>query len=314
MIATAVSPRLNGPLALVLVSTVATVALLAKEHEAVRADGPGAMLFALGCLVCVAVRCGPQVLPGRWRVARDLAEYVGLFGAFAMIGAVASYPDAAASSGSVDMLLEHADQLLHFDWVSLYLLTSRHPCLQVVGAIAYQSIYFVPAVLFLQFAWYGRKAEAHRFLVSLWLSAVITLVLVRWLPAKGPLALLWKRPVLYMPQSALYQVHLIPLLQQHRLQIVDLDALHGLVSAPSFHAVSGVLYILFARKMPGVRMPLVGLSLVMLAATPVEGTHYLIDIIAGAFVAFIAYAAAWLPPIQSLWARQTDPGGSASHR
>ena len=305
------SPRVNGPFALVLASIVATAALLAKEHERLHASGPGAMLFALGCCTCLVVRCGPWGGWGkRWRIARDLAEYVGLFSASAMIGAVASYPDAAASSGSVDPLLEHADRLLHFDWVRLYLLASRHPVLQVAEAMAYQSIYLVPAVLFVQFAWSGMRTEAHRFLVSFWLAAVTTLVLFRWLPAAGPLALLWKGPAPYMPQSALYQARLIPLLQQHRLQIVNIDSLHGLVSAPSFHAASAVLYILFARKMAGLRIPLIGLSLLMLAATPVEGTHYLVDIIAGVLVALGAYAATKLPQVRWLWDRQAAPGSS----
>ena len=298
------SSRVNGPLALVLTSFVATAALLAKEHERLRAEGRSAVLFVLGCCICLAVRCGPWRRGGRgWQVARDLAESVGLFSASAMIGAVASYPDAAASSGLVDPLLEHGDRLLHFDWVSLYLFTAHHRYLQVAGATAYQSIYLIAAVLLFQFAWTNRRAEAHRFLVCFWMAAAATLVVFRWLPAVGPLAMLWKGAVPYMPQSALYQARLVPLLQQHRLRFVDVEALHGLVSAPSFHAACSMLYILFARRMGRLRVPLVCLSLLMLAATPVEGTHYLVDIIAGVFVAGIAYAAAQLPQVRWLWDR-----------
>ncbi len=304
------SLRVHGPLLLVLASVVTTAMLLAKEHEQLRATGPDALLFALGCCLCLALRCGPW--SRRWRFARDLAEYVGLFSASAMIGAVASYPDAAASSGLVDPLLERGDRLLHFDWVGLYLLTSHHPLLQTMGAIAYQSIYLIPAVLFIRFAWIGSRTEAHRFLVAFWLAAVATLVLFRWLPAAGPLALLWKGPLPYLPQSALYQAHLVPLLQHHRLRVVDVDALHGLVSAPSFHAASGVLFILFARHTGRLRVPLVGLSLLMLAATPIEGTHYLVDIIAGVLVALGAHAATRLPQLCWLWNATAMPGSGRS--
>jgi len=308
-----IARRVNGPLALVVGSVVATAALLAKEHEALRVTGPGAVLFAVGCALCLAIRCTPAVGCGKgWRIARDLAEYVGLFGASAMVGAVASYPDAACTTGMADPLLVHADQMLHFNWVALYLLTSHHPALQLLGTVAYQSIYAIPAALLVQFAWSGKRAEAHRFLVAFWLAATMTLLLFRWLPAAGPLAELWKGPAPYMPQSALYQAHLIPLLQGHRLHIVDLDALHGLVSAPSFHAASGVLFILFARKMRRLRVPLIGLSLLMLAATPIEGTHYLIDIIAGGLVALLAYLATGLPQVRPLWDQQPRPRPIAS--
>jgi membrane-associated phospholipid phosphatase len=211
-----------------------------------------------------------------------------------------------------DPLLVHADQMLHFNWVALYLLTLHHPALQLLGAVAYQSIYAIPAALLVQFAWSGKRTEAHRFLVAFWLAAVMTLLLFRWLPAAGPLAEFWKGPVPYMPQSALYQAHIIPLLQEHRLRVVDLDTLHGLVSAPSFHAASGVLFILFARKLLRVRVPLIGLSLLMLAATPIEGTHYLVDVIAGGLVALLAYAATGLPQLRSLWDQQPRLRSAAS--
>jgi membrane-associated phospholipid phosphatase len=275
---------------LLLGSATATALLLVNERQGLRATGPGAIIFVLAALLCIGLRFWCHRPPSEARrIIRDLAEYVGIFGLICMIGAVASYPDAAASVGMVDPLLQRADQLLHFDWVGLYLFVAEHRSLQILGAWAYQSIYFSPAVLLGYFAWADRSAEAHRFLLSFWLAALITLVLFRWLPAAGPFAYLWHGPIPYMPSSALYQAELIPSLQQHALPLVDLDELHGLVSAPSFHAASGMLYILFARRVPRLGAPLIALNLTMLAATPVEGTHYLIDVISGVIVAWVAW-------------------------
>ena len=276
---------------LLLASAAFAVAMLIREHEMLRATGPGAAVFAIGVTLCAALRFGFRA-PAceRRRFVRDLAEYVAIFGLICMIGAVASYPDAAGSSGMVDPALARADRLLRFDWLRWYALVADHRVLQIVGSAAYQSIYLTPAVVLGYFAWSERGADAYRFLLSFWVAAAITLLLFRWLPAAGPFAYLWHGPIHYMPQSALYQAELIPALQQHAIRMIDLDALHGLVSAPSFHAASGVLYIIFAWQVPRLRWPLIALNLLMIAATPVEGTHYLIDVIAGVAVALAAVA------------------------
>jgi membrane-associated phospholipid phosphatase len=57
------------------------------------------------------------------------------------------------------------------------------------------------------------------------------------------------------------------------------------VSAPSFHAAAGVLLLIFAARQPAIRMPLVAANVAMLLSTPVEGTHYLTDVVLGAVVA-----------------------------
>lgn len=279
-------------------SAVATALLLANEREGLRAIGPGAILFMFATLLCLALRYGcRRAAMTHHRILRDFCEYLAMFGLICMIGAVASYPDAAASSGMVDPLLQRGDELLHFDWVRLYRFVADHRVLQVIGICAYQSIYLSPVVVLGYLAWAGRCAEAYRFLLSFWTAAVITLILFRWLPAAGPFAYLWHGPIPYMPQSALYQARLIPELQNHAMLAVDLDELHGLVSAPSFHAASAMLYILFARRIPWVGAPLVALNLLMLAATPIEGTHYLVDVVGGIMVALIAFGLTALPAI-----------------
>jgi membrane-associated phospholipid phosphatase len=126
------------------------------------------------------------------------------------------------------------------------------------------------------------------FIASFWLAAVATLLLFTLAPAQGPLAYLWHGRIPYMPQSALYQAQVIPLLRHHAVHEVAVTSLHGLVCAPSFHTVSAVLYIIAAWPIRKLRWPLLALNLAMLLATPVEGTHYLTDMIVGALVAIAA--------------------------
>lgn len=229
------------------------------------------------------------------RVVRDVAEFYALFTLIALIGAVASYPQAAASRGFVDPVLARADAALGFDWVAWYRMVAAHPLLQVAGRAAYESIYWTPALILGVFAWTGRQNRARAFLLSFWLAALVTLALFRLMPAVGPLAYLWHGPVPYMPDSALWQPTLIPPLREHLVHTVDLALLRGLVSVPSFHTAAAVLYSVAAWPVARLRWPVLAVNAAMLLATPVEGTHYLTDMLAGAVVAAAAVSAVgWL--------------------
>jgi membrane-associated phospholipid phosphatase len=219
------------------------------------------------------------------RTARDAGEYVGLFALICLLGAVASYPAAADSAGFVDPVLVRIDHALHFNWIGWYDIVSAHPSLQLLGAAAYASIYVTPAILLGYFAHADRRGDARLFLTSFWLAAIATLALFTRFPAEGPLAFLWQGRIPYMPASALYQAQLIPELRNHTLHEISFGTLHGLVCTPSFHTTSAVLYIFTAWRVPRLRWPLIALNIAMLLSTPVEGTHYLADMIAGALVA-----------------------------
>jgi len=222
------------------------------------------------------------------RVVCDGIDHVGLFALICLVGALASYPVAASTRGFEDFALERTDRLLRFNWISWYDFVVAHPWLQFAESAAYQSIFVSPAILLGYFAYSGKRAEARLFIASFWLAAVVTLLLFPLTPAQGPLAYLWHGHIPYMPQSALYQAQVIPLLRNHEVHKVAVTSIHGLVCAPSFHTVSAVLYIIAAWPIRRLRWPLLALNAAMLLATPVEGTHYLTDMIVGALVAIAA--------------------------
>ena len=225
------------------------------------------------------------------RTLRDGALDYGVFSLLALMGAVASYPVAALSHGFVDGTLQRIDAAFRFDWLSWYEVVAAHPALQWLGRLAYQSIYLSPAMLLGWFAITRRRDRARAFLAGFWLAAVITLTLFAAMPAAGPLAREWHGVIPYMPDSALWQPELIPALRDHALRRVDLGELRGLVSAPSFHTAAAVLYMRAAWPIARLRWPLLLLNAAMLLATPVEGTHYLADMMLGALVAAVSITA-----------------------
>tara|TARA_R110000824_G_scaffold3762_8_gene18000 strand:- start:26167 stop:27339 length:1173 start_codon:yes stop_codon:yes gene_type:complete len=225
---------------------------------------------------------------GWQRITRDFCEYVGFFLFISLLGATATYPAAAATSGFVDPALARIDAFLGFNWMDWYKLVVANPWLQTAGSLAYANIYLSPVLLLGGLAISGERARAQLFLVSFWLAAVVTMLLFLVFPAVGPLAYVWQGPVPYMPTSALYQAELLPLLRDNLFGTVDLGALQGLVCAPSFHTAAAVIYIAMAWQCRYLRWPLLVINAAMLLSTPVEGTHYLADMIGGAVVGLFA--------------------------
>ncbi|MBT0668731.1 phosphatase PAP2 family protein [Novosphingobium profundi] len=270
---------------------------------------PGSLRYAAILLVLAVIHVSGR-RPG-WRARpvlralADLAEYAGLFMAISLVGAIASYPVAALSHGFSDARLQAADAALHFHWLDWYLFVASHPWLQPLSRGAYAMIYVSPGLLLGWLAWTGQRREAHDFLAAVWLSATITLAAFYFMPAVGPFAYLWHGSIPYLPVSDLWQPQVIPQLRGHAFHAVDPGQLVGLVSAPSFHAAAGVLLIAFsARQAWRVALPLVAIDLAMLLVTPVEGTHYLIDLILGAGVAGLSLA------LIALWRERRGPRGT----
>jgi membrane-associated phospholipid phosphatase len=276
----------------ILASLLAVLALMARAQLEIDPRNMVDRLFGLVAVGGLGARIALGNPKTRARqIARDAIDHVGLFALICLVGALASYPVAADTQGFDDFALARTDRLLRFDWVRWYDFVAAHPWLQLAESLAYQSIFVTPAILLGYFAYTGRRAEARLFIASFWLAAVMTLLLFTLTPAEGPLAYLWHGRIPYMPQSALYQAQVIPLLRHHEVHSVAVTSIHGLVCAPSFHTVSAVLYIIAAWPIRKLRWPLLALNVAMLLATPVEGTHYLTDMIVGALVAVAASVA-----------------------
>jgi membrane-associated phospholipid phosphatase len=66
----------------------------------------------------------------------------------------------------------------------------------------------------------------------------------------------------------------------------------GIITFPSLHAALAVILIVALWPIPILRWAILGVNSVMLAATPIDGSHYFIDVLAGIAVAALALIAA----------------------
>lgn len=186
-----------------------------------------------------------------------------------------SYLAAALQAPLVDAVLARADQHLGFDWLGCFHWIERHHQVARLLLMAYLSVKY--QMLFLLFftalaAPAGRLAEFIDLLVVSCLTAILISALF---PARGAFY--------YYGEShtaATAWVSDFDRLRSGALTQINLNAMQGLVTMPSYHTC---LAILFTYAMRGSRLcwPVALLNLLMIASTPYWGGHYLVDTLAG---------------------------------
>ena len=144
----------------------------------------------------------------------------------------------------------------------------------------------IPLVLALT----SRFVRLQVFVLAFSLTLIMTLLISTFTPAVGTYYGLQIDPAQFTSLDAsMYQAQLrdILALRDGSLRHLELFKITGIVSFPSFHAASGILYIWAlwpVRYLGGVA---VALNLLMIASTPVIGAHYMIDVFGGVVLAVI---------------------------
>jgi len=203
---------------------------------------------------------------------------------FTGAGAVLSYLVVSTGAPLVDPPLAAWDRALGFDWLALWRWMTAHPVTHAALRVAYHSGLVQIACVVLLLGFGNRRARLDGFVVSYMAAALICIAVSAPFPAAGP----WAHYSLASLVDVSSLSHFEPL-RDGRLRSIDLATMQGLVSIPSMHAATAVLIIHAAR---GTRWFAAAalLNAAMLAATPIEGGHYLVDVIAGAAVAGVLMA------------------------
>jgi membrane-associated phospholipid phosphatase len=134
-----------------------------------------------------------------------------------------------------------------------------------------------------------RLIRLQQFVLALNLALAVTIVISVFVPAIGTYYGLSLSPTERFPliDSANYTAQLrdIVALRDGSLRHLELFRLAGIISFPSFHTASAALYVWAVWPVRGFRWVMIGINTWMIAATPVIGAHYIIDIVGGAVVA-----------------------------
>lgn len=237
-------------------------------------------------MVFVAVFLGP-LLVRRVRARPGVRETLLTLGGLSVFGTVnmmLSYLVLALAPPVVDGQLAAIDAALGFDWAAVAQWVHAHPWLDTLFWWSYRSAVLQILVLVIVLGATGRHRQLREFNALFILGGIFCVLFSALAPAFGP----WHAAPA-APFDASTVSH-FESLRNGSLRLIDLGAMQGLVSMPSFHTMGAVF---FAYSMRGVRgwAPLYSvLNLLMVASTPTEGGHYLADVLAGGCVALAMIA------------------------
>ena len=180
----------------------------------------------------------------------------------------------------VDPQLEAIDRAMGFDWVAWKELVFAHPMLRYGLRIAYASL---PFQLFFCYI-YNAHTRASRRNSEIWwitfISGLVTMAGCAAFPAINPY-------VYYGLERADHFIHMQQFMELRTgaIRVIGKMSDEGLVQLPSFHTILAIMVTYNLRYNRWLLLIAAGLNGLLIVSCPTEGSHYLIDVIAGAAVA-----------------------------
>jgi len=262
---------------IVMVSGMAAAALLLNEFVGLTWSvgllalaAPSIACFALSWIY-VSVRPNPRVA--------EATLYAGLWLIYPTFGIQLTYLANLLRFPFQDRLFTAGDSALGFSWIDWAHFVSSHPAIETSLRLAYESHYWQPLISIPILAIWGPRGRNAELLTAMLLALIATIIISGLLPAMGPADAYGFKPAYSDAIRALRSG------QYHGLSYA------GIVSFPSYHTVMAILFT-YAHRANRRTFPAVfALNILMLISIPFAGTHYLTDMIGGAFVAIGALLA-----------------------
>jgi membrane-associated phospholipid phosphatase len=286
-------PRRVDLVPLLVVALMAGVAVI----------GGAALGFAYDSRPITAVIVGATSLWAIGRTARGLrpgsakaaflAEAMALLIVLSLLASIDSAVLGAGPHALIDDRLAAADAAL-VPWISWTELIGRllaHPTLMWILSYVYVSLNWQPTALLI-LAWVtGRDQPVRRFVAAWAVSIVMCILPFYWIPALGPYPYFGVHagPANGLIVSLAFDTPgLLHGLRDGTIRTISEHTVNGLITMPSFHACSAMLFAWAFAGWRSLRWIMIPLNVLMtLAAVPVGG-HYFVDIVAGCLVALVS--------------------------
>jgi membrane-associated phospholipid phosphatase len=198
------------------------------------------------------------------------------------LGEILTYGAAASGLPYRDAELFAADRWLGFDLQTYLGFVDARPWLALFSLVAYMTMLWQAPVVFVMLSLTGRVERLQDFAVALVVSLVITIAIFALFPALGWYGYLRITPGAFPHLSffATFVSHLEDI-RSGALRAIPIDDIRGIISFPSYHAAAAALAVWALWPIRVMRWPLLILNTAMVASTPIEGTHYFVDVIGG---------------------------------
>jgi hypothetical protein len=206
-----------------------------------------------------------------------------------------TYVATAISFPLRDTLLLAWDRALGLDFRGYLDFINDHPLLISALAFAYTSITWQVLGIIIALPLAGQFRRTGEAICAFALALAATTLISVFVPAigvYGALGLQASDFPNFEPQGYYDTLRDAPLLRAGELRGLHLFQLVGVLTFPSFHGAAAVLYIWVFWPLRWLRLFFVPCNITMIAATPIGGGHYFVDVAAGMLVAAAAIVAA----------------------
>jgi membrane-associated phospholipid phosphatase len=213
---------------------------------------------------------------------------------FTSVAAPLSYLAAGLDLPLQDSLFDALDRALGFDWSALSVFVSARPTLSTIFRAAYMSLTLQTSIAVLALAFSGQLLWLRVFILSFILAALVTIAISAVLPGVGAWGHRGTLPV--GPDAMIPITRTSPpvfyALRDGTLRQLMAVGAEGIITFPSLHAALALILIIAMWPIAGLRWLAIATNAVMIASTPIDGAHYLVDILAGLAIALVCVTAA----------------------
>jgi len=295
--------RLDG----LIWALVALVAVLVLTVSAARGFTVEFRSFAAPGLTCLLLVLGARFYRDRRNEPKlaSALESTAQIMAFAAVAAPLSYVAASLGLPLQDAMFDSLDRALGLNWRSMFAFIERWPEFSSFLRVMYLSLTVQMTAVVLLLGFTGRLPWLRVYMLAFVFATLTTIALSTVLPAEG----VWLHYGLKgdaLPVSHTSWPVFLGLRDGSYRLIVAIGA-EGIITFPSLHAALAVILMAALWPIPVARWLSVGINMLMLAATPIDGSHYFVDVLAG-----IAIAVASLAAARTMVARWTEPFRSAA--
>ena len=191
----------------------------------------------------------------------------------------------------IDAALAAADRALGFDWVGVMTAMAGHPSFNQPDSSGINIVLPEIALMTVIVGWRGNADKTYRFCLAVAAGALISIAVWAPAPSFGAMSVYGLPPdiarAVQVSVDSEYGKALAAMLRSGPGFIAPADA-RGLIGFPSYHGALALIVAWYARSLPRLFWPLLVVNSLVLVATPMQGGHHLVDVLASFPVAALA--------------------------
>lgn len=185
-----------------------------------------------------------------------------------------------------DAQLAACDRLLGIEVIDITAWIGAHPWLKEPLDQIYYTLVFLMTAALLATTLTGRLRAAQEYVIACVCAVALTFPLFAHFQALGPWTYYGYTPATYQDEY----LRVFHALKTEPVFTMDLGYTNGLITFPSFHTILALLAGLTLWSVPYLRWLGLTWALLIVVSTLTTGTHYVVDVIAGAGVAAASFA------------------------